>query len=356
MKTTTRRTRTVRGISLLIVTSLAVSACGGGDDEPAQGDGGNTELTFVNYGGDGMEAAKAGWLAPYTEETGVTFKTDEPSDQAKIKAMVQSGKVTWDVVDIDAASAGAECGTLYEERPSDFDTSELMTEEITDECMIPIINQTVALVYNKELYGDNPPTSITDFFNTDFEGQRITFNYWTGSAEPLALAAGIPADEVYPIDWDALSSAVDSLGSDLTFQSTLDQQVQALESGNFGMCLCYTGRSALGAANGADIGVVWDKVWVGWDGLYVVKGSENTEAAWDFVQYLATSEGQNGYYEKLPYSPTTTGEAPEVPEEFKPFMLTFNEDKVSEISNFDAKYWADQGAAAADEWAKLTSG
>ena len=83
-----------------------------------------------------------------------------------------------------------------------------MKNEITDDCMIPIINQTVALVYNKKLYGDKPPTSITDFFNSNYPGQRITFNYWTGSAEPLALAAGIPANKVYPIDWAKLKTAV----------------------------------------------------------------------------------------------------------------------------------------------------
>lgn len=352
---TTKRNRIILGTSLLTALTLLLAACG--DDSSDSGSGGDkTELTFVNYGGDGMDAAKAGWLEPYTEKTGVTFRTDEPSDQAKIKAQVESGRVSWDVVDIDASGAGPECGTLYETRPDDFDTSELMTDEISDDCMIPIINQTVALVYNAELYGDNPPTSITDFFNPDFEGERITFDYWTGEAEPLALAAGIPADQVYPLDWDTIGAAVDSLGGDMTFQSTIDQQVQAQESGNFGMCICYLGRSALAAQNGADIGVVWDKVWVGWDGMYVVKGGDNTEAAWDFVQHIATSNGQNGYYAHLPYSPTTTGEAPEVPAEFEPFMLSFNEDKVQETSRFDPAYWAEFGAQAADEWAALTSG
>jgi putative spermidine/putrescine transport system substrate-binding protein len=355
MTTTTRRKRVLGGISVLTALSLALSACGDSDASSDEADG-TTELTFVNYGGDGMAAAKAGWLEPYTEETGVTFQTDEPSDQAKIKAMVTSGNTSWDVVDIDAASAGPECGTLYEKRPEDFDTSELKTDQITDDCMIPIIDQTVALVYNKDFYGDNPPTSITDFFNTDFDGQRITFSYWVGSAEPLALAAGVPADDVYPIDWEELNSAVATLGSDMSFQSTLDQQTQALESGNFGMCLCYLGRAALSAENGADIGVVWDKIWVGWDGMYVVEGTENSDAAWDFVQYIATSEGQNGYYEYLPYSPTTTGAPPDVQEGFKPYMLTFNEDKIEETSKFDAQYWSEQGATAADEWTKLTSG
>lgn len=353
MTTKTRHRRRSCGIALMLALSLGAAACGG---EGSGGGDGKTSLTFVNYGGDGMEAAKAGWLAPYTEKTGVTFTTDQPSDQAKIKAMVQSGRTTWDVVDIDTASAGDQCGKLYEKRPADFDTSELMTDEITDDCMIPIINQTIALVYNKKLYGDNPPTSITDFFNQDFPGKRIAFNYWTGSAEALALAAGVPADDVYPIDWDKVTSAVGSLGSKMSFQATLDQQGQAQESGDFGMCLCYLGRSALSAEKGAELGVVWDKIWVGWDGMYVVKGSKHADAAWDFVQYIATTEGQRGYYERLPYSPTTTGEPPAVKPEFEPYMLTSNEDKVQETSYFDAKYWADQGAAAADEWVKLTSG
>jgi putative spermidine/putrescine transport system substrate-binding protein len=350
-----RSGRAVLAISLLSALSLTVAACGSGS-----GDSGSTsakpQLTFVNYGGDGMTAAKAGWLDPYTQKTGVTFKTDQPSDQAKIKAMVESGRTSWDVVDIDAAAAGDQCGKLYEKRPAGFDTSQLMTDEITDDCMIPIINQTVGLVYNKKLYGDKPPTSITDFFNPAFPGQRITFNYWTGSAEPLALAAGIPANKVYPIDWGKLKSAVDSLGKTITFQSTLDLQAQAEESGNFGMCLCYLGRSATAAQNGADIGVVWDKVWVGWDGLYVVKGTHDSAAAWAFVQNIATSEGQNGYYSHVPYTPTTTGTAPAVPAAYKPFMLSFNQNKVTETSHFDAKYWAEQGSKAADQWTSLTSG
>jgi putative spermidine/putrescine transport system substrate-binding protein len=348
-----RLRRTVLGISLLSALSLVTAACGSAGNASSSG---KTNLTFVNYGGDGMVAAQAGWLAPYTHKTGVTFTTDQPSDQAKIKAMVASGKTTWDVVDIDSAAAGDQCGKLYEKRPAGFDTSQLMKNEITDDCMIPIINQTVALVYNKKLYGDKPPTSITDFFNSNYPGQRITFNYWTGSAEPLALAAGIPANKVYPIDWAKLKTAVVSLGSKITFQSTLDQQAQAEESGNFGMCLCYLGRSAIAAQLGADLGIVWDKVWVGWDGLYVVKGTPDSKAAWAFVQYIATSAGQNGYYTHLPYTPTTTGAPPSVSNVYKPFILSFNKDKVQQTSYFDAKYWAQQGSKAADEWTSLTSG
>ena len=91
MKTFTRRARSLRGITLVVATTMALAACGGGGDDPSGGPDGKTELTFVNYGGDGMKAAKAGWLAPYTEKTGVTFKT--VATAARNECVVSSWKL-----------------------------------------------------------------------------------------------------------------------------------------------------------------------------------------------------------------------------------------------------------------------
>lgn len=313
-------------------------------------------LTFVNFGGDTMTAAKKGWLEPFTQETGVTFTTDEPGDQAKVKAMVESGRTTWDVIDYDPSAAGPECGTLYEERPSWFDTSELDPGSITDDCMVPILGQTVALVYNKALFGDAPPTSIADFLDTEkFPGQRITFNYWAGTAEPMLLAAGVEADSVYPYDWSILNSVVDQLGGDLTFQSTIDQQVQAQESGDFAMCLCYLGRSAVAAQNGAEIGVVWDKIWTGFDGLYAIKGSQNPDAQWAFIQKIATSAGQSPLSLYVAYGPMTTGQF-DAPAEFQPFLPGFNQNQISQSLLADVPYLSENAAELSDQWAALTAG
>ncbi len=359
-------------LSLVMSATLLLVACGGDDSStvedsaaPSQAESADSpsadtqlsgSLTFVNFGGDTMTAAKKGWLEPFTEETGVTFTTDEPGDQAKVKAMVESGRTTWDVIDYDPTAAGPECGILYEQRPASFDMSEFDPASITDDCMVPILGQTVALVYNKALFGDNPPTSIEDFLDTkNFPGPRITFNYWAGTAEPLLLASGVNADSVYPYDWTTLNSAVDQLGGDLTFQSTIDQQVQAQESGDFAMCLCYLGRSAVAAANGADIGVVWDKIWIGFDGLYAIKGSENPDAQWAFMQKIATSEGQNPLSLYVAYGPMTTG-AFEAPEEFRAFLPGFNKDKVTQTLFADVKYLSENSATLSDQWAALTAG
>ena len=57
-------------------------------------------LSFTSFGGVYQEAQRKAWLEPYTELTGVQFTEDENSSNATIKAQVEAGQVTWDVVDV----------------------------------------------------------------------------------------------------------------------------------------------------------------------------------------------------------------------------------------------------------------
>jgi putative spermidine/putrescine transport system substrate-binding protein len=351
-----------RLVTATAVLPLAlVTACGGGDDGSASAsEGGDLEgqqMVFVNYGGAGLEAAQQGWLDPFSEQTGVEFATDGPTDPAKIRTMVEAGQTTWDVVDIDVSVGGAECGTLFDERPDDFDLSEINPDYVTDDCGVPIILQTVGVVYNAELYGDNPPTSAEDFMDVEnFPGKRIFFNYPVGTVEPLLMADGAAPDEVFPLDWSRVEAAYDELGSEATPLDALAQMNEAVEAGDFGMCLCYLGRIATSVEKGADVGVLWDKVYYAWDGLYAVTGSQAPEAQWEFIQYIATAQGQNPYYEILPYGPTTIGDPPEVKEEFEDFLPQFNEDQIQQEYAYDVDYWTDNIAADTEEWSRITAG
>ena len=59
-----------------------------------------TTLTFVSFGGAYQEAQRKGWLEPYAALTGVSFQESEESSNATIKAQVEAGQVTWDIVDV----------------------------------------------------------------------------------------------------------------------------------------------------------------------------------------------------------------------------------------------------------------
>ena len=62
---------------------------------------GQNEIVVVNWGGDAIEAKEKVWVSLYNKkypDTKVVINGSGPSS-GKIKAMVESGKVTWDLCD-----------------------------------------------------------------------------------------------------------------------------------------------------------------------------------------------------------------------------------------------------------------
>jgi putative spermidine/putrescine transport system substrate-binding protein len=160
---------------------------------------------------------------------------------------------------------------------------------------------------------------------------------------------------MFPIDWNRVEGVMDGLGSDLVVEPTLAQMGADVESGNFAMCLCYTGRIATAIENGANVGIVWDRTWLGWDMAYAVKGSKAPDAQWAFLQYLATPESV-GFYEKLPYGPATPDAEPDVSDAFKSVMPIYNEDKINATYNFDVPWWSENADDAYAQWNRVISG
>jgi len=353
---------------------LTAAACGSDDDsgssnggtDSGSGDSGSSlegqKAVYVNYGGETLEKVKESWFKIFGENTGAELVGDSPSDFAKVKVMVESGNVTWDIIDIDGASGanGCDSGLFRTREEMGVDTSAFDPKLLSDDCGVPIMNTTTALVYNKEKYGDNPPTAITDFLDTtNFPGKRMTFNYAVWGLENMELAAGTAPDAIYPYDYDVVQGAYDQVKDDLVVADTLAQMSDAVASGNFDMCFCITGRLAI--TDGVDpekVGIVWDHAWVANDLVYAIKGSKVPDVQEQFLSYVATPEGQNDFSEVMPYGPLTEGPAPAVPENFKYWMPEFNEDKTNGLSYIDYAYLAKPGVAdeANSEWTALTSG
>ena len=70
-------------------------------------------MVFVSWGGTTQDAQKANWADSFTNNTSIAVVQDGPTDYGKIKAMVEAGSVTWDVVDVegDYAVQAGKAGT-----------------------------------------------------------------------------------------------------------------------------------------------------------------------------------------------------------------------------------------------------
>ena len=58
------------------------------------------QLTVCSWGGAYQEAQRKTMFQPFEKETGIKIVEASPTDYGKLKAMVQSGNVEWDLVDV----------------------------------------------------------------------------------------------------------------------------------------------------------------------------------------------------------------------------------------------------------------
>ena len=163
-------------------------------------------LTFVSFGGVYQEAQRKAWLEPYTELTGVQFVEDENSSNATIKAQVESGQVTWDVVDV-GNDFGLEANSdLLEPLDYSLIPRDEMNQDLgVSDWRVPDITYGVVLAYNTEQTAGVVPEGWADYFDTTkIPGKRGAWDYSEGGMFEFALMAdGVAPDELYPLDLDA---------------------------------------------------------------------------------------------------------------------------------------------------------
>jgi len=321
-----------------VAAFVAVSA-------PAHAD----NMVFSSWGGTTQDAQKAAWASPFTEKTGITVVQDGPTDYGKLKAMVEAGEVTWDVVDVEgdyAAQAGKN-GQLEKLDFSVIDKSKLDPRFVTD--------YSVGSFYYSFVIGCNAdavsacPKTWADLFDTaKFPGKR-TFYKWSapGVIEAALLADGVPSDKLYPLDLDRAFKKLDTIKSDIIWWSGGAQSQQLLASAEAPFGSVWNGRMTALAATGIKVETSWEQNITAADALVVPKGSPNVEAAMKFIALATSAEPQAALAKATGYAPINVDSAKLMdPETAK----TLPDQQTASQVNADMNYWAENRDAIGEKW------
>ena len=101
---------------LLLSLAFSVLLLGGWTGQAAAAE----ELVFASWGGAYQEAIRKAWLEPFSKESGIEILEDTSPDMSKIKAMVETNTVSWDVVTGGGFSMIEGIGQgLFEKLPAD---------------------------------------------------------------------------------------------------------------------------------------------------------------------------------------------------------------------------------------------
>ena len=299
-------------------------------------------LTISSYGGKYQEAQTKAYFDPFVAANpNIKIQQDTSASNAKLKAMVETGTVTWDIIIADD-SFGLESDAQWLE-PIDYsvvDKSKFIEGAAGKYRVASDVEGTV-LAYNGKEFSGEAPKGFADFFNTEkFPGSRAVWKYAaSGIFEAALIADGVKPDALYPIDVERALKKLDTIKADLVWWESGSQSEQLLSSGEASMALVWVGR----AVNVAEKGIKID--WTNWTsqaGYWVVpKGTKNKEAAMKAINFFTEPAQQIAFTKYMPYGPSNKNALNSVDAKFKGSLPT---DHLDTRILINSEWWAENGA------------
>lgn len=278
---------------------FAVGALIAGAASPAIAD----KLVIASYGGSFQVAQIAAFFDPYSKASGVAVIGTTGTGYAKVKAMVESGNITWDVISADGAAYENEVkdGLL---EPIDYSIvkADGIPEELRKKYGVGYIKFSQNLAWNKDRFPDG--LTPAQFFDPDVKARRVMLGLPYYNLEFALLADGVKAEDLYPLDVDRGLAVIDRIKDQLVgFKSSSD--IQALiQQGEVEAALGPNGRLNKAIKAGANWAYGWDASVVAVEYWSVVKGAHNVKNAMEFINFAIQPEQQAELTRQIPYGPT----------------------------------------------------
>ncbi|WP_407309320.1 ABC transporter substrate-binding protein [Pseudomonas sp. nanlin1] len=307
-------------------------------------------VNFVSWGGSTQDAQKQAWATPFTQATGTAVVQDGPTDYGKLKAMVESGNVQWDVVDVEAdfALRAAAEGLL---EPLDFNViqKDRLDPRFVSDHGVGSFFFSFVLGYNEARLAGKKPQDWASLFDTKtYPGKRALYKWPSPGVLELALLAdGVAADKLYPLDLDRAFKKLDTIKKDIVWWGGGAQSQQLLASGEVALGQFWNGRVYALQQDGAPVGVSWKQNLVMADFLVVPKGAKNKGAAMKLIAQAASAKGQADFAGLTAYAPVNLDSVQKLDPALAPNLPTaYAKDQIT----LDFAYWAKNGSSIATRW------
>ncbi len=260
------------------------------------------KLTVVSWGGAYSMSQVKAYHEPYEAKKGIKILSENYNGGlAEIKAQVEAGKVTWDVVDLELSDAvrGCDEGLLEEldlsqlpPAPDGTPAKEDFIAGTLHDCGVATILWSTIYAYDAGRMTGGKPRTIADFFDTKkFPGKRGMRKTPKVNLEFALMADGVPPGKVYevlstPKGVDRAFAKLDTIKGNVVWWETGSQPPQLLADGEVALTTAYNGRIFDAAATeGKSFEIVWDgQVW-DIDLWAIPKGSPNKDAAVEFIKF-----------------------------------------------------------------------
>lgn len=336
-------------LTLCAMTGVASYAVSIGDAHAAA-----DEVVLWNWGGDAVACHTQSFGDPFSADTGLGFKIDTSGPlQGKIKEMVDAGAVTADVADADAFDAIA-LGASGHLEPIDYsvvDKSKVLDGFAFDHG-VSIVFYGYAFMYDTEAFGDNPPSTWADFFDTaKYPGKRSLYKWANGAIEAALMADGVAKEDVYPCDVDRALAKIKSIKDDTFYWGSGSEAQQMIVTGEVSMGMVWLNRAKIVEADTEGRYRLNMNEAVAMPGAWIVpKGNPaGRDNAMKFLASAQTPERQLAMLSCHGMTPSNPEAFAQIPSDLARFAVT-SEENLSRVLLNDPTWWAENGGETLNKY------
>lgn len=302
--------RTAALAALAGVGLLLVSACGTSSGSES---GAKSSLVWVDGGGAYHEALDKGVLQPYQAQGGADIVSEAGTDNAKLRAMVEANRVSWDVYNGDN-TWGTDLDAQYLE-PLDYAAipKEQILAGYASKYRVANTIYSIQLAWNTDKV-KGTPQGWADFFDTKkYPGKRAVMDYSAGGIFEIALLAdGVAPGDLYPLDIKRAVAKLDTIKDDLVFWKSGAESEDLVGSGEVAMVMTYNARAYdVKHVLGKPVDYTFRDQILAASYLSVPKGTKNKDAAMKLIGYAVGSQANGNPSKYLPLAPSNTKATPD---------------------------------------------
>ena len=278
------------------------------------------ELVVVSWGGAYQRSQEEALFRPWMERTGhrIVVEGGYSGGLAEIKAQVEAGAVTWDLVSVEAEDAALGCEEGLLERldhaalppsPDGVPAAEDFVAGGLAECGVGNNLASIVIAWDRDRLPEGP-AALRDFYDLErFPGKRGLRRTARGNLEMALVADGVPPARVYEelrteAGMARAFAVLEALRPVAVWWEAGSQPPQLLADGEVLMTTAFNGRifDAV-ATEGKDFAILWDgQVYT--QGYFVVPaGSKRKRLALELIAFATSTERLADQFSRIAYAP-----------------------------------------------------
>jgi putative spermidine/putrescine transport system substrate-binding protein len=336
-----------------LTTLGSIAACVAACDGTQNSKSSPTSITMVSYGGGAyQESHKTALAKPFELYTGVNVQsTTWNAEYGKLKSMVESGQVPWDVVDVTAAQfKRGKSENLFSALTVAPESDDFIPGTV-DTFGVGNVYWGTVLAYRKDKFSSSPPKTWEDFFDVNkYPGPRALYDDPRGNLEFALLADGVPTKKLYPLDVDRAFRKLSTIKAHIrVWWQDGSGPIQYLTTNQVAISSAWNGRIFASDKARSEIGYSWNGAALELDYWIVPKGSRQVDASSRFIAYASSAPAMGKQATMIGYGPVNRASLRYVDENARVQLPTFppNWDAAFVV---DAEWWSANEQTIKTRW------